>query len=552
MKSSSPCGIQACHLFEKSAWARGNSAALRIWSDLPLGQRMNHGKILRAGILVTFALCGSASGYEIETHAIITSKAYDASVLNPADPKSIVSTLGFDRLNQDYPFAYAGGTTGTSYRDEAAVANPADFSPVYGANYDRLPQIQERNVLGDLVDRGFIAGPSVAAAEQRVRSWLIRGAVREDDNDGFVPIPGVGWSTLDQRDPDPFGPTPRATRHFYDPVHDRAYFYPDTCAQYTCVRSVMWAMGRTDPLHPASDADDTSRRNHFTWQDARNNLWWALTLKRDTTADGKFDYTDAIYDGIERMLRHATAVKSIGHVIHLLEDTAQPQHVRNDAHAPPNVVVISDPSEGEADSAFEAYTNYRLLRDYSRATEINLRLGNPLRRMVNDDLPTPNNLPLLRFGDGNVYPGGGARVQFSTPGKFFSTNAVESGGDLASLRSRRGLSDMSNRSFFTSGTLPGFRECQSPGSPTCVPTANITYPLPLSDLTDPSYVKMDLSTTLGLRVGNRIVYTTVYTQQITDAVAANYDAGVLAPFAGRAPLLTQGIWHDLIPNSLAS
>jgi len=487
-----------------------------------------------------------ALAYEISTHAAITSKAYDASVLNPSHPNSIVPTLGFDRLNQDYPFAYTAGSNDTYYRDEVAAVNPVTFVPVYGSDYDRRVQAQERSVLSDLVVRGYLSGAGGGVVEQRVRSWLLRGAVREDDND--LLFPGVGWVTGDERDLDPFGRLLRAAGHFYDPIHNRAYFYPSTCAQYTCTPSVVWAMGRTDPLHPASDNDDTARRNHFTWQDARNNLWWALTLKRDAASDG-YDFGDATRDGYERMIRSATSIKSLGHALHLLEDTAQPQHVRNDAHAPPVIALLGAPGEGTTDAAYEAYTDYRLLRDYERATQI-VRAGNPLRRMVGGQLPTPNNLAPLRFGDGNVYPGGGAKIQFSTAGKFFSTNAVETGTDNASVRSRRGLADLSNRNFFTAQTLPGFRECLSPGTPGCAPGPDITYKLPLSDLSDPSYTRIAVSNNLGLRVSDRIVYTAVYTQAITDAVTSGYDAGALAAYGGKAPLLTESIWRDLIPDGL--
>lgn len=53
-------------------------------------------------------------------------------------------------------------------------------------------------------------------------------------------------------------------------------------------------------------------------------------------------------------------IKSLGHVIHLLQDTGQPQHVRSDAHAPPFVTQDAN-DEGQADAAIEAFTDYRLL-----------------------------------------------------------------------------------------------------------------------------------------------------------------------------------------------
>lgn len=486
--------------------------------------------------ILSLAIAPVTSAYEITTHALITSKSYDASVLNPSYPMTIVQILGLDRLDQDYPFWFLGGAAAVDYRDEAARTNPTDTTPAFGDNYTRAVQQQERDVLQTLVSRGYLAGGSGANVEQQIRSWLLRGAIREDDNDGFKF--GI-WFTGDKRDDDPFGHLLRAGGHFYDPVYDRAFDYPTSCTTYGCSRSTLWAMGRTDPLHPPMDADDTTRRNHFTWQDARNNFWWALTLKRDSLADG-YDYGDAGRDGNERLVRLATAIKSLGHVLHLLEDAAQPQHVRNDAHAPPGLAG-EIPGEGETDAGFEAFTDYRVVQDHAAATQFTFVIGNPLRRMAGGELPQVNSLPLVYLGGPNVYPGNGAAVQFSTAAKFFTTRAVETGTDVASLRSRRGLADLSNRNFFTSGTLPGFRECQPPGTSGCTPTAGPTYPLPINDLADPSYTRFALTGGLGFRVGERIVYVAEYAQAISDPIAPSYDSTVLAAYGGKAPLVTESI-----------
>ncbi|MDL1869517.1 hypothetical protein FBQ98_08835 [Gammaproteobacteria bacterium PRO6] len=488
------------------------------------------------------ALTTPCWAYEISTHALITDHAYRDSVLNPSNPDSIAPILGFDRLDVDYPFSFTGDAENTPYHDEYAAINPATTLPAAGANYARVPQQQERKVLDDLVEKSAIPGASGEAVEQRIRSWLLRGAVREDDNDIILPVLGI-WYNPDHRDNDPFGHILRATKHFYDPVYDRAFDYPNYCGTYTCVRSILWAMGRTNPLNPGSDLDDNARRNHFTWQDARNNYWWSLVLKRS----GPNFIDDAIEDSKERLSRWATTINDLGHVIHLLQDAAQPQHVRNDAHGPPLAAAWP---EGEADAAFESYTDYRVLRSRSDALAISIPTGNPLRRMYDDTLPTENNLPALRFGSPNYYPGGGGHVQFSTPVKFFTTRHIEPGMTETVLRSRRGLADLSNRSFFTAGTLPGYRECQPPGTSGCMPTSAPTYPLPPSDLTSSGY--SEVSVPSGLRVHGRVVHLAEYAYPITDVIAPNYDqsANTLAAYGGKAPLVTKGIWRDIIPDDL--
>lgn len=481
--------------------------------------------------------------YEISTHALITDHAWRASTLNPDAPDSIVPVLGFDRLDEIQPFAFLGEPGSTLYFDDAAVLEPADNLPPWpsGSSTLRRVQEQERRVLDALVQANYFPGQSGAAIEQRIHAWLMRGSIREDDNDyklfGF-------WTDGDARDPDPYGHLFRAFRHFYDPFYDRASEYHPLCTEYGCLRSIHWALGRTDPLHPESDADNVTRRNHFTWQDARNNYWWALTLQRDAIG---VDSADARISSQERMHRWATTIKSLGHTIHLLQDTAQPQHVRNDLHGPP-ITSLRYSDEGEADAAFEAFTDYRVLGSRAEALAVTFGGGNPLRRMYDDTLPSENNLPRIRLGAPNYYPGGGARVQFSTPVKFFTTRHVETGTSDTSLRSRRGLADLANRSFFTSGTLPGFRECQPPGTSGCVPTEDPTYPLPESDLTDPDYTEVSVPS--GLRVHGRVVHLAEYAYPVTDAVAPNYDQslGTLAAYGGKAPLVTKGMWYDITPH----
>ncbi len=274
--------------------------------------------------------------------------------------------------------------------------------------------------------------------------------------------------------------------------------------------------------------------------------WWALTLKR--TISGVYS-ADAMVSSQERLHRWATTINDLGHVIHLLQDGAQPQHVRNDLHGPPATLFVY-PTEGAADAAFEGYTDYRVIRSYADAIgNLSPIPGNALRRM-DDTLPPANALPAIQLGQSNYYPGGGGHVQFSTPVKFFTTRHIETGGDDASLRTRRGMADLANRSFFTAGTLPGFRECQPVGASGCVPTPGPTYPLPPSDLTSSGYIEVSVPS--GLRVHGQVVHLAEYAYPITDAVAPNYDQtnGTLAAYGGKAPLVTKGIWRDVVPSDL--
>ena len=491
----------------------------------------------------------ASSAYEITTHALITDHAYRASVLNKNDPKSIVSILGFDRLPPDNPFAQEGVTKPVRFHDEAAAPDAANYEPTYDGNYWREQQAAERITFDSLIAGGYIPGPSGNSSAQRVRSWLMRGAIREDDND--VPV-GDYWFSPSSRDTDPFGGAVRAPRHFYDPIYDRAFDFSNLCAdpRLHCKKSINWSLGRTSPLSPAADAEDLLRRNHFTWQDARNNYWWALTLKRDEGLGG-YDDQDVDRDMEDRMSRWATMLQSIGQVVHLLQDTAQPQHVRNDAHLPP---LLGGLSEGASDAAFEAFTDFRILRaQVDPAATAYRDGGNPLRSM-DGGIPSSSLLPTLRLGQFNYYPGGDAKVQFSTPVKFFTTRHIETGADTQSIKSRRGLADMANRNYFTSGTMPGFRECRPTGMPDCMPMPDPTYTLPLNDLSDGSYAEVATTEALGMRIRDRLVATTEYIANISDRVAPGYDQTVnsLAAYGGRAPLLTKSVWQDIFPDDLGA
>ena len=494
------------------------------------------------GYALLLAHTGIALAYDYDTHALVTDHAYRDSVLNPQDANTIAPIIGFDRLDKDYPFDFAGAQGPVSYFDEAAVTNPATTLPTT-STYLRAPQQHERNTFIRLVSGGYVPGSSGDAIEEQVRAWLMRGTIREDDNDGRWFIFSGPWSNPDPRDNDPWGFIARAPKHFYDPIYDRGFDYQTFCTAYTCAKSITWSLGDTDPLHPGSDAPDGSRRNHFTWQDARNNEWWGLTLKRT----GGTPVVDATNSSVERLDRWATTINSLGHVVHLLQDTAQPQHVRNDSHAPPTVAFFL-PSEGLPDGAFEEFTEYRVDRNAGAALATSL-LGNSLREM-DETLPSANAVPTVVLGQFNYYPGSGGHVQFSTPVKFFTTRHIETGTDDATIETRRGLADLSNRSFFTAGTLPGFRECQPPESPSCVPTTSATYTLPPNDLTSTGYTAINLDS--GARANQRTVFLGEYTYPITDKVNPTYDAqiGELSAFGNKAPLVTKSVWSDIIPDDL--
>ncbi len=436
--------------------------------------------------------CTVASGYEIGTHALITKNGYDRSVLSPTNPKSIISTLGFDRLDVTFPFS--GPFQGQYLDDYLDNATPIDpLNPNHASlTYARTPQQLERGIIEGLRNRGFVTGTSVASVELTALGWLMRGAVREDDNDVF----GLGGLT---RDEDPWGNYLRATAHFYDPINDAAYNFPVDCLQYNCVRSTEWALGRTN-LGTGTGVLQLNRRNHFTWQDARNHYWWALTLSKA----GAFPTAlDRERDAYERQVRFATTITSLGHVIHLLQDAGQPQHTRNDAHAPP----FRNPFEG-VDSLYEEYTEARVF---------GLEPEGGSFAFFDGTLPSIDILPPIRLSGNQAYP----IPRFRLPVFYFTTRAVDN-----DVSQRRGLADYSNRGYFTFGTLPRSGAYAEPPRPSVSPS---TYAL--------------VSFDSGLSSGGQAVPEQVFVASVPDVINPTYDvqSGLFSGFGGKVPVLRPSI-----------
>jgi len=460
-----------------------------------------------AGAIAGALAVGSAKAYDITTHALIAYKAYQRSVLNPDDPQSIVGTLGFDRLDKTDPF------TNTYFDNQALSDDPAQFT--------LSQQQQELEVFQALIAANQI--PDAANVDDfryRVDGWLMQGDIREDDNDALYPLTNI-YFTQDHRAPDPWGNLLRAGRHFYDPLYDRAFAYP-VCADYGCVRSPVWAMGTQHPLSPPNDAEDATRRNHFTWVDARKSYWSALTNERYPNGGTALDRFSSSF---ERQQRWATAIASLGHVIHLLQDGAQPQHTRNDSHAPP--LASLGRNQGNA-AAYEAFTDYRVTGTAEGG------LNNPLR-LMSDNLPSLGQLPPLVF-DGYPIP------TFALPVKFFTTKYDDPGTGDSAINARKGMIDFSNRNFFTAGTYPGFRECSPPGTIPCS-RQNVTYQLPENDITDTSiYTAVQVPS--PIIVNGQTVTTTMYTRRVVDAVNPNYADRLPPQFGGKVPIISKATFAD--------
>lgn len=177
----------------------------------------------------------------------------------------------------------------------------------------------------------------------------------------------------------------RYRNHFYDPL--------------TGLGLNAAATGEPSPTWGLEDAQ-TFLTQSYSLKDARQYFYDALTLNNK--------------DNREQLM--ARTFYTLGHVIHLIQDMAQPQHTRNDSHGGG---VFGPPS------LYEKYTDERRL---------------------------DNKLPVSGFGYGVGTP----PVSFPTARQFWST--AEGLGSL----SGQGIANFSNRNFLSAGT--NYDKLNTPGS----------------------------------------------------------------------------------------
>ncbi len=236
------------------------------------------------------------------------------------------------------------------------------------------------------------------------RDWMIEGAIREDDFQAHL---GCGQplnppSTID-----------RPLNHFFDVQRggggltvlglERGFPAPD------------WALG-------LQGQGPNPNQNQFSILDARAYQLKSLTAR---TRD-------------ERDRNTALFFRTLGHVIHALEDMGQPQHTRNDPHAGCFQFIAG------GHSWFEDYmeTRTRGIRYRARG------------------LPSP---PLLLDGY--------SPVAFQAYRDYWTNPGVS------------GLAELSSRNFFSAGTNLSFRNCDGLLEPPCDPEAYVQRDVTVSALT---------------------------------------------------------------------
>lgn len=358
--------------------------------------QMRESIVMIRKVLIAAAFLAAAEStshaYELGTHGALTYEAYKRSVLTDGD---LLKQLGIK--NGANPF-------GTIYYDMSGAETR-----------ERTRQPFEE----DQTARRMPFGTEPLSIE----GWLLRGAIREDDLGEILGV-RIGGDPHD----DPYGNIFRVFNHFYDPVFDR----PLTVPGHDTRTAPAWALGTTNAnAFTQPNIPESGRRNHFTIFDAREAMYRALT--------GRNQAGDVVAATKELRNRYwATIFRALGDVVHLIQDMAQPQHTRNDAHS-------GVPGGGHA-SIFEAYIECRATGGLV-VSVLNPASAAGTQQRHCTPLAYDNGYPLPRF------------TNYSD---FFSTRGGING---------RGLADYSNRGFFSAGTNFGSSEARQYPSPPNNPSA---------------------------------------------------------------------------------
>jgi hypothetical protein len=185
-----------------------------------------------------------------------------------------------------------------------------------------------------------ITGNAVEAALQSSAAFvafaeLVSAEVPHDGQSGFTNIMANGSKQED--DNDLFGEGGlRSLNHFYDPftgdglsnvpIDDRARDFFTGEIVYVGQDSFTWASTFNCPafnIHVLGIPAQVGKFNRWSWQNARDYELRGLTGR--TSDDRKTDL--------------ANMFRSLGQVVHLLQDASQPEHVRNEQHLfPPSPI----------------------------------------------------------------------------------------------------------------------------------------------------------------------------------------------------------------------
>lgn len=252
-----------------------------------------------------------------------------------------------------------------------------------------ISEIAARNTILNsnyLKNFGLAKGLDEILNDQKVFVWIRKGASLEDQSSPLFPLIG----------------TTRSLNHFHNPLKPFSEAGLDDwfILHYTGESSVLWAQD--------GSRQQTIVGGDWSWQKTREYFYTALTSLNETAREANF----------------AKTFKGLGHQMHLLQDTAVPDHVRNDAH--PEDAVMKKNLSGS--KYFEAWAK-------AQANYINTLALEPLFPSIPFTHPTEGLAPVSQLFDADYYEGLTASATLAQ-GLAEYTNANFYSGDTIFARER--------------------------------------------------------------------------------------------------------------------
>jgi hypothetical protein len=229
--------------------------------------------------------CASqGQAYEINNHADMSQRALEISTLNDLSANGKLFKIGLKSLpvadtRQTFPLSVGLGPIPYCF----GSTRPADWKVTIPLGDSNFPTAQQ--------DASVTQPPWEASGGSKLTiAQMIRyGACYEDEEEPYA----------------------RSLSHFYNPQSqgDGAPLGPN---------SLDWMLKR----NPGNSLK--TGVNHFTYMDARDSFYSALTVTN--TGGG------AAFDDNNRKRLWGQTFQALGHIVHHLQDMASPQHVRSDYH----------------------------------------------------------------------------------------------------------------------------------------------------------------------------------------------------------------------------
>jgi len=279
--------------------------------------------------LLGLIVAAEAHSYELSTHAALTWAAVNQSILSGQallDQFDLTPLL----MSADTPFSQ---TTQPSF-----IATSKPFGTVFWDVSGSTVNLRKPSATfeGGIINR--VTGRSIKLTS--LPGWVLQGAIREDDGAGVI-FAASGEPTSPPEG-DSFGEINRYCNHFFDPYHRSSTQPAGLTDGLPCLRNGFsgslgqanpdWASGAANAFD-SMPTEDASRRNHFSVADLYESLWRATTgTSYPYPALSALPVPQGFTAESVRMGYWATTFRALGHVLHLNEDMAQPQHTRNETH----------------------------------------------------------------------------------------------------------------------------------------------------------------------------------------------------------------------------